>query len=280
MSNPILWEPDPAAVPKTQLDRFRRRIEERTQRLIADSAALHAWSVREPAEFWDAIWDELEVIGTKGEPVVTHFDRMPGARWFPQGRLNFAENLLRSEHASPAVVFCNENGSQRTMSRTALRDEVSRVAQAYRDAGVNIGDRIGAYIPNMPEAIIYMLAASSIGATWSSSSPDFGPSGVVDRFGQIEPKLLVTVDAYQYGGKVFPMDQKVEAVLRELPSVKRTIVVPYMGRGELEAPATVTHADFVGPFEPRPLTFEPLPFDHPLYVLYSSGTNASRTTTS
>ena len=272
MSNPVLWKPEALSVRATQLDRFRRRVEERTQQAMVDSAALHAWSVREPAAFWDAIWDELAVIGTKGDAVVTDLDRMPGAQWFPGSRLNFAENLLHGEQGSVAVVFCNENGTQRSLSRAALRKEVSRVAQAYRSAGITVGDRIGAYIPNMPEAVVHMLAASSIGATWSSCSPDFGPSGVVDRFGQIEPKLLVTVDAYQYAGKVFEMGDKVAAVLRELPSVERTVVVPYSGGGELDVPAAVAHADFVGPFEPQPLTFEALPFDHPLYVLYSSGT--------
>ena len=272
MSNAVLWKPDASAVRATQLDRFRRRVEERTGQVLTDSAALHAWSVRDPAAFWDAIWDELDVLGAKGATVVEDLDRMPGARWFPGARLNFAQNLLRREDASAAVVFCNEGGTVRALTWAGLRTEVSRVVQAYRAAGIAAGDRIGAYIPNMPEAIIYMLAASSVGATWSSCSPDFGPSGVVDRFGQIEPRLLVTVDAYQYGGNVFHMGEKVASVVRDLPSVEQTVVVPYMGDGIVDAPSAVTHADFVAPFEPQTLTFEALPFDHPLFVLYSSGT--------
>ena len=272
--NPIVWTPDPAQIAFTELDRFRRDVEAQIGKPIKDFNALHRWSIQDPAAFWDALWDFCAVVGNKGEGErVIGLDRMPGARWFPESRLNFAENLLRTpEDDTTAIVFCNEEGRRRTLSYAELAQEVSLVAQAMRSSGVTAGDLIGAYICNMPEAIVYMLAATSIGAMWSSCSPDFGPRGLLDRLGQIKPKLLITVDAYQYGGKIFDMKDKVSEILANLPSVEKTIVVPYLGDGDLRLPSTMTHDEFVRGFEPKPLHFERFPFDHSLYVLYSSGT--------
>ena len=272
MSNPVLWKPTREAVAESQLNAFRRRIEERTGESLVDSRVLHAWSVREPAAFWSEVWDYCGVIGERGDESVIDLDRMPGAKWFPRARLSFARNLLRETSDRPALVFCNEDGTVRRVSYAELNAEVSRVAQALEAVGITRGDPVGAYLPNMPEAVVYMLATSSLGAIWSSCSPDFGANGVIDRFGQIEPKALVTVDAYHYGGRVFAMGDKVRQVLAALPTVETTVVVHYKGEGALDLASEVSHDDFVAPYAPGPLEPEALPFDHPLYVLYSSGT--------
>jgi len=272
MVNPVLWEPTPEAVAKSQLNGFRRRIEERTGESLLDSRALHAWSVRDPGAFWSEVWSYCGVIGEQGDTAVTGLDRMPGAKWFPRARLSFAQNLLHETSDRLALVFCNEEGTVRQVTFAELNAEVSRVAQALEAAGIRRGDRVGAYLPNMPEAVIYMLATSSLGAIWSSCSPDFGARGVIDRFGQIEPKALITVDAYQYGGQVFAMGDKVREVLAALPTVETTVIIRYMGEGAGGIASGVSHDDFVAPYAPGPLRPEALPFDHPLYVLYSSGT--------
>lgn len=272
MTNRVLWQPSSGAVARAQVTTFRTRIEKRYSVTLPDTSALHAWSVNEPAAFWSELWDFCGVVGEKGERPVEHLDRMPGAHWFPDARLNFAENLLRGSSDATALIFCNENGHVRSLTFAQLRDQVSVFAQALAGAGVEAGDRVGAYLPNMPEAMIAMLATSSLGAVWSSCSPDFGASGVLDRFGQIAPKVLITVDAYQYNQKTFDMGDKVRDVLAGLPTVERTVVVPYMGQGSLEVPRATTLQAFVAPYQPATIVFKPLPFNHPLYILYSSGT--------
>jgi acetoacetyl-CoA synthetase len=199
---------------------------------------------------------------------------MPGAKWFPEARLNFAENLLRRRDRSDALVFWGEDKVQRRMSHAELHALVSRLAQALRAAGVTAGDRVGGYLPNLPESIAAMLASASIGAIWSSCSPDFGVQGVLDRFGQIEPKVLFTADGYWYNGKQVSSLDKAADIVARLPSVQRVVVIPYLS----EAPdlgavrgATLLE-DFVAAHEAGDLAFERLPFDHPLYILYSSGT--------
>ncbi len=272
MTDSVLWQPSSAAVARAQVTAFRQRIEKGHSVTLPDTSALHAWSVAQPAAFWSEVWDFCGVVGDKGKIAVEHLDRMPGARWFPEARLNFAQNLLRGVGDARALIFCNENGHVRSVTFAELRDEVSVVAQALAAAGVGVGDRVGAYLPNMPEAIVTMLATSSLGAVWSSCSPDFGASGVLDRFGQIGPKVLITVDAYQYNQKPFDMRDKVREVLSGLPTVERTVVVPYMGEGALDVPGATTLESFVAPYQPAPVRFEQLPFEHPLYILYSSGT--------
>src|SRR5947207_4227651 len=206
---------------------------------------------------------------------------MPGARWFPDARLNFAENLLArcsARGADDALVFWGQDKVKRRVSNAELIDAVSRVAQGLREAGVKAGDRVAGYLPNMPETIIATLATASLGAIWSSASPDFGVQGVLDRFGQIEPKVLFTVDGYWYNGKPQPILERVAAIVAQLPTVVRVIVAPYLrepaaAAGELSAdPRAVTWDEFVAPFPAGPIEFEQLPFDYPLYILYSSGT--------
>ena len=197
---------------------------------------------------------------------------MPGARWFPGTRLNFAENLLRGPDREAALVFRNERGTRRELSWQELRSEVARIADGLRASGVGSGDRVAGYLPNVPEAVIAMLATASIGATWTSCSPDFGIHGVLDRFGQVAPKVLFTADGYFYAGKTIDSLALIAGLLAKLPSVSRVVVIPYVS----DDPAIGGIACAV-PFaqfgrSAAPLTFEQLPFDHPLYVLYSSGT--------
>ncbi|MBS1105623.1 MAG: acsA2 [Deltaproteobacteria bacterium] len=277
MSDRPLWQPSPERAAATQLHAFRLAVERRFATSLPDYPALHAWSIAQRAEFWSALWDFCGVVGERGERVVEDADRMPGARWFPDARLNFAENLLRRRDGTPALIARDERGGRRTLTWAALHDEVSRVAQALRALGVRPGDRVAGYLPNGIEAIVAMLAAASLGAIWSSCSPDFGVQGVVDRFGQIEPRVLFACDGYAYGGKTHDVRERVAAVLASLPSVQRCVVT-----GNLAArPALAGLRDatswneFTGRFAPEPLAFERLPFDHPLYILYSSGTTGA-----
>jgi len=274
MSKPI-WEPGTERIERANINRFMRFVRESTgNEDIRRYAPLYEFSIRHPEKFWPLVW-EFCGIRAQGEhePVLVDRDKMPGARWFPNVRLNFAQNLLRYKDDRTAIVFRNEWGHARELTYAQLHAEVGRLAHALKQAGVGIGDRVAGFLPNMPEAIIAMLATTSLGATWSSCSPDFGIRGVVDRFGQIAPKVLFTADKYGYGGKRFDCLAKIRGVIDELPSVERVVVIPYSG-DELELDGlrhAIAWPDFVGS-EDHPLQFEALPFDHPLYVMYSSGT--------
>jgi acetoacetyl-CoA synthetase len=270
-----LWVPSAERIAGAGMTRFRMFAQPRTSIALPDSAALHHWSISDPAAFWDAIWDFCTVIGDKGGRRLIDGDKMPGARFFPDSRLNFAENLLRQTGETDALVLRAEDKATARWSWDRLHAEVSRLQQAMRQAGVGIGDRVAGLLPNIPEAVAAMLAATSIGAVWSSASPDFGPRGILDRFGQIEPKLLITVDGYWYAGKHIDMAEKLAEIAPQLPSVTRIVLVDLTGNGRAVAgrvPRCSSIADFVAPFPASPLTFERLPFDHPLAILFSSGT--------
>jgi acetoacetyl-CoA synthetase len=258
-----LWTPGAERAAQSLLARFMRR----AGRSGWDD--LHRWSVERSEEFWSLVWDFCEVRGRKGMRTLLHGDRMPGAQWFPEARLNFAENLLREHGDGDAMVFWGEDRIKRRLSWRELNDLVSRLAQALRAAGVTKGDRVAGYLPNLPESVAAMLASASLGAIWSSCSPDFGVQGVLDRFGQIEPKVLFCADGYLYGGKEFDSLDKVSDILRGLPSVRACVVLPYLGN-----PATVGTAlsDFIAPFATGAIEYEQFEFNHPLYILYSSGT--------
>ena len=228
----------------------------------ASFAELHRWSIDAAADFWELLWRFSQVRGEPGMRRLINPDRMPGAKWFPEGRLNFAENLLRERDAHLAISFWGEDKVKRQLSRRQLYDLVSRLAQALRAEGVGKGDRVAGYLPNLPEATAAMLATTSLGAVWSSCSPDFGVQGVIDRFGQIEPKVLFCADSYLYGGKVFDLAPKNAGVLARLPSVKKSVQVQYAGGC----------GDFLERFNPAEIAFERFEFNHPLYILYSSGT--------
>jgi len=272
-----LWQPSDEQLRRAQVTAFRTAANARFGLDLPDYGALWRWSVEAPDRFWDLLWDFGGVVAeTKGGAVVTDLDRMPGARWFPEARLSFAENLLRRRDDADAIVFHGEEAVSRRLSWAALYDQVSRLAQALRAHGVGPGDRVAGYLPNLPEAVIGMLAASSLGAIWSSCSPDFGTAGVLDRFGQIEPKVLISADGYLYKGRRHGSLDRLGPILAGLPSVSLAIVVPY-APGERPDVSGLRGAvrleDLLAPFAPQPeIPFARLPFDHPLYIMYSSGT--------
>ena len=275
MTTQPLWTPSAERIAGANLTAFTARVAKRRGLALADYAALRDWSVAEPGAFWSEVWDYCGVVAeTRGERALVDGGRMPGARFFPDARLNFAENLLRRRDRALAIRFWGEDCVQRSLSYAELYEQVSRMAQALRAAGVGVGDRVAGYLPNMPEAVIAMLAATSIGAVWSSASPDFGVQGVLDRFGQIAPTVLFAADGYFYGGKAFDCLEKLRAILAGLPSVTRAVVVPYTTDHPnlVGLPNTVLWDQAVAPFKPAPIAFERLPFNHPVYIMFSSGT--------
>jgi len=279
----LLWQPSPRRVAEVAMTRFAERVSAETGLRFAEYADLWQWSVDRPEAFWSLLWEFGGVVGTRGSRVLAGGDRMPGAQWFPDARLNFAENLLArrpADDAGDALVFWGEDKLQRRVSHAQLVAAVSRLAAALRARGIGVGDRVAGYLPNAPEAVVAMLATTSLGAVWSSCSPDFGVRGVLDRFGQIAPSVLITVDGYWYNGKPIAILDKVAEIATELPSVQAVVVVPYLAPSGVEVSATrlgkaVAWDDLVAPFPPGPIEYVPLPFDHPVYILYSSGTTGA-----
>jgi len=267
VSEQPLWRPSAERAARSALAGFMQRAGG-----FADYAALHRWSVERSEDFWNHVWDFCGVEGDKGARTLLDGDRMPGAKWFPDARLNFAQNLLRQADDSAAIVFWGEDRVKKRLSRRQLHALVSRLQQALAAAGVRKGDRVAGYLPNLPESVAAMLATASLGATWSSCSPDFGVQGVLDRFGQIEPKVLFCADGYLYGGKEFDTQDKARAVLAQLPSVRRCVTLPYLGA---KVSAGQELEQFIAPFDARPVEFEQVEFDHPLYILFSSGTTGA-----
>ena len=269
-----VWTPDPARVQATPMHRFAAVAGARCGRRFDDYDALWRWSIEDRAAFWSLVWEFCGVRGTRGESVLVDGDRMPGARWFPEARLNFAANLLdRGADDAPAVVFQGEDRVSRTLTHGELRREVAALAAALRAQGIVAGDCVGAYMPNMPETLIAMLAAAGIGAVFTSTSPDFGAQGVLDRFGQTRPRILFAVDGYWYGGKAVDCRPRLREILPQLPGVERVVITPYLGTDAGDLPRAVSWHEFVAPFAAATsIEFTTLPFDHPLYVLYSSGT--------
>jgi acetoacetyl-CoA synthetase len=272
----LVWQPSSERIAAANVTRFIQCVNARLGQRLAGQAQLYDWSVAHPAEFWTEFARFADVRARWGSaPVLQDAERMPGARWFAGTRLNFAENLLRRRDDSPALVFRNERGVRRALTHAELYREVARVAAGLKQCGVVAGDRVAGFLPNVPEAIIAMLAAASLGAVWSSCSPDFGPQGILDRFGQIAPKVLFTVDGYFYAGKTLDSLATVAGVLASLPSVVRTVVVPYVAaRPRLEGLRDAVLFDEFGSAA-RAVEFVSLPFDHPLYILYSSGTTGA-----
>jgi acetoacetyl-CoA synthetase len=266
----VLWTPDPQRVAETRVGAFMRRAG------VDEYADLYRWSIEEPEQFWKEVWDFCELIGEPGAQVLADAHKLPGARWFPDARLNFAENLLRRRDDAPAIVLQREDSLRRALSHRELYHEVGRLQAAFRAAGLRPGDRVAAFIPNIPEAITLMLAVTSLGGIWSSASPDFGVQAVIDRFGQIGPRFLFVADGYRYKDKIFSSEEKLCGALRGLPSVEKAYVIPYTGDGT--DPGTVPCGeDFeafralapAGDIEPE---FPRFPFEQPLYILFSSGT--------
>ena len=275
MSAEPLWTPSPDRVANANLTAFRERVAAKYGLSLPDYDALYDWSIDHPEAFWAEVWDFCGVIAAgRGERVLVDADRMPGARFFPDARLNFAENLLRRRDDAPAIIFWGEDKVRRELSFRALYDDVSRTAQALRAAGVETGDRVAGLLPNLPEAVIAMLATTALGAVWSSASPDFGVQGVLDRFGQIEPRVLIAADGYHYGGRTFDVRAKVRDVLAGLPTVRQAVIVPYTTAQPdiADMPRAVLWDAFLDGHASGEIAFAHLPFDHPIYILYSSGT--------
>jgi acetoacetyl-CoA synthetase len=272
-ATPPVWQPSPERIAASNLTRFHAACRGRGAPPEADYAALWRWSVDRREDFWEAVAEFTGVVWERGQgPVTRHRDRMPGCQWFDGSRLNFAENLLARRDEHPALVFTNERGTRCELSYRELHGEVARIAAGLRESGVQPGDRVAGYLPNLPEAVVAMLATTSLGAVWTSCSPDFGLQGVLDRFGQIAPRVLFTADGYYYGGKTLDSTVPLRRVVERLPSVERVVVVPCLESGAqtLDLPHATRWHDFGR--RGAPLQFQRVPFDAPLYVMYSSGT--------
>lgn len=269
-----LWAPDQHQIARTNLTKFADYVANKRNPSFADYGALHRWSIGNPEQFWADLWDFCAVIGDRGSRILENGDKMPGTSFFPSAKLNFAENLLRKTGREDAIVFWGEDKVKLRLSWDDLHAQVSRLQQAFVDHGIKKGDRIAAMIANTPHAIIGLLAASSIGAVWTSCSPDFGVQGALDRFGQIEPKLLLVSDGYFYNGKLINIGGKVSEIAEKLMP-EAVVVTPYLGLKPDEfshGGRAVGWEDFIAPYSAKAVTFEPLAFNHPLYILYSSGT--------
>ncbi|MFT5012089.1 MAG: acetoacetyl-CoA synthetase [Dinoroseobacter sp.] len=276
-SSEVLWQPSSSQVAKTNLSSFQAHIELLTSQKFDNYAALHQWSIEQAAQFWREVWVTSELIGDGSlDPAATDLDQFPGTQWFPELRLNFAENLLRYRDDRPALISRLETTDRSVLTFNELYDRVEALASVLRGEGIVAGDRVAAFLPNISETIIAMLATTSIGAIWSSCSPDFGVAGATDRFGQIEPKLLFAVDAYFYNGKVIDCRDKIKAIRENLPTVQTTVLVPFFeseGREALsELDDVCRYDDFLRRHRQLPIVFERLPFNHPIYINFSSGT--------
>lgn len=272
-----LWQPSPARVAQSTLSAFARAVAAQSGVAPGDDEALHRWSIERPEAFWASVWDFAGVVArARGERVLLDGDQMPGARWFPDARLNFAENLLRAPDDTEALVFWGEDQVRCRLTRAELYRHVARLARALRAEGVGVGDRVAAYMPNLPETIVAMLATASLGAIFTSASPDFGVQGVLDRFGQVEPKVLFTADGALYGGKALGCLDKVAEIAARLPSLRRVVVVPYLQRAGHDLTRLdrgILLDELTRPYrDEETIDFAALPFEHPLFILYSSGT--------
>jgi acetoacetyl-CoA synthetase len=267
-----LWTPTPERIARARITAFMRAVEARHAITVPDYRSLYEFSIERVEDFWRLMWDFGEIRGTIGERIIEDPERMPGARFFPDAELNFAENLLRLRDDTVAIVFNGEGRRGGTLTYRQLFEMVAAFAGALRREGIQPGDRVAGYLPNMPETVIAALGAAAVGAVWSSCSPDFGVQGVLDRFGQIEPRILVAGDGYSYGGKQHDITQKTAEIVGRLPSLRRTVIVPYAGeRRPAEILRSTTWEEFLSGGASE-LSFARMPFNHPLYIMYSSGT--------
>ncbi len=284
--NQPLWKPNTDYAKRSQMTQFREFVNIQYDLSLSNYTDLHRWSVENIPQFWEAAWNFFDIISSEFfSKVVDDHTKMPGAQWFEGSRLNFAENLLRFNDNHSAIIFRGENvgtkqksrvfygKKNRTITYAELYDEATKTAAALKNIGVKKGDRVVGFMPNIPETVIAMLATASLGAIWSSCSPDFGIRGVLDRFSQIKPKVLFAAYGYVYNGKNFNSVEKLKSILRQLPSIQRVVIAPYGEKTSIsDLPNSVIWEDFTE-FKSIPhLSFEQLPFDHPLYIMYSSGT--------
>ncbi len=266
-----LWTPSRQRIAKANLTAFMAQVNRRCGTDLDSYDELYDWSVTEIATFWAQIWDFADIVHSRPADQVLGNPDMPGAEWFTGARLNFAENLLRHRDDRPALVEFHESGTVRRRSHAELYVAVAKLARTFREIGVQTGDRVGAFMPDRIESLVAMLAATSIGAIWSSCSPDFGFKGVMDRFDQIAPKILIAADGYTYSGKAFSSLDRIRQVVAEIDSIERVLIVPVLGSDISEEPKAMSWAEAVNN-DSETIEFAQLPFDHPLYILYSSGT--------
>ncbi|MFH0729627.1 MAG: acetoacetate--CoA ligase [Pseudomonadota bacterium] len=271
----LIWQPSAERIARTNMYRFLTIVSEKYGRSITGYPELYDWSVNNIPDFWTTFWDFAGIkTSSPYHEVIDDLKKMPGAKWFSGAKLNFAENLLRYRDDTIALIFKGENRPATYLSYAALYDEVARLAKALKDCGVTAGDRVVGFMPNMPQAIIALLAATSMGAVWSSCSPDFGIKGVLDRFGQIKPKVLFTANGYSFKGKKIDSLDRISDILKQLPSIEKVVVVPYTeATADIsKVPNAIHYGDFLSGKTGNEIDFAQLPFDHPLFIMYSSGT--------
>ncbi len=270
----LLWQPSEERIKSTNMYRFMTLVNEKFGKDFKDYPALWDWSVNNLEDFWGLTWDFIKIKATrKYDKVIENPDKMPGAKFFVNSKLNFAENLLQFRNDRLALIFRGEDAVRRTLTYNQIYDEVAKTAASLRKMGIQKGDRVVGFVPNMPESIIAMLAATSIGAVWSSCSPDFGIKGVLDRFGQTKPRVLFTADGYFFKGKPMDSIERIAGIVKELPSLEKIVVIPYVSQTPdiSKLPHAVMFKDFKDP-SAKDIVFEPMNFDDPLYIMYSSGT--------
>ncbi|MDA9170449.1 acetoacetate--CoA ligase [Alphaproteobacteria bacterium] len=272
--NPIIWFPSKERIASSQMYKFMKAINKNYNTDLKTYDDLHEWSIKFKPFFWEAIWNFFSVIGSKGdEPYIKPLNKMPESKFFPHGKVNYAENMLSGNNTGLAIFFKSEDKIRKEISWDELRTQVATTANFLKKQGVIKGDRVVAYMPNMPETVITMLAASSLGAIFSSTSPDFGIDGVLDRFGQIEPKVLITTDGYWYNGKEVNITDKVKEVVKGLPFLKKIIVAPLLNTSkEYNNDNFINFNTIQEEFFTKKISFEPLKLDDPLYIMFSSGT--------
>ncbi len=270
MSNDPLWTPSPDKINNSDLHHFMAK----NGHEKSDYHTFWQWSVNNHEDFWNNFWDHAGIIGNKGDVILKNPEKMEGAQFFPEGTINYAENLLQKRGTDNAIIFRNEKGNERTLTFDNLHSQVSLWQQAFKSAGLKQGDRVAAYLPNMPETVIACLACASMGIIWSSASPDFGTQGLIDRFSQIEPKIFISTDGYFYSGKEIDCLQNVRDALPQITSVEKIVVIPFISdTPDLDGfKNAVNQNDFLNQFEPHEIKFTPLPFNHPLFIMFSSGT--------
>ncbi len=271
----LLWKPSEERIRQTNMYRFMQHVNQKYGKNLTDYPQLHQWSVENIADFWSTLWDFVGVKASKRwEQVIDDPYKMPGAKWFSGARLNFAENLLRYRDDQVALIFKGEGMPSSKITYRELYNEVAQVAKSLKALGIKAGDRVVGFMPNMPHSIIAMLAATSMGAVWSSCSPDFGVKGVLDRFGQIKPRVLFTANGYSFKGKNMDSLERISDILKQIGTVEKVVVVPYTDKNPdiSKVPNAVMYADFKAKESNLEIEFEQLPFDHPLYIMYSSGT--------
>ncbi|MCK4768329.1 MAG: AMP-binding protein, partial [Desulfobacula sp.] len=270
----LLWQPSEERIKSTNMYRFMNLVNEKFSKNFKEYASLWEWSVDNLEDFWATAWDFLDIKASRSyDTAIDDPTKMPGAKFFVNSKLNFAENLLQFKNDNPAIIFRGEDSVRKALTYKQLYNEVAKTAAALKALGIEKGDRVVGFVPNMPESIIAMLAATSLGAVWSSCSPDFGIKGVLDRFGQTRPKVLFTADGYFFKGKPLGSIERIAGIVKEIPSIEKIVVIPYVSEEPdiSSLPNAVLFKDFKDP-DATDIEFEQMDFDDPLYIMYSSGT--------